>query len=98
MPTGRQRTTTPVISGWGREHQHVHRIAVVGDGVRDVAVVAGIVHGRRHEAVDEHRAGLLVHFVLDRIGIHRDFDDDVEVVGDVSPRGHAVEIHGRLPA
>ena len=29
-----------------RHHQHIDRIAVAGDGVRDVAVVAGIVHGR----------------------------------------------------
>ncbi len=41
-------------------------------------------------------AGFLVHFVFNRIGIHRNFDDDVEYVGDVAPEAYAVEIHGGL--
>jgi len=38
-------------------------------------------------------AGFLVHFVFNRIGIHQNFDDDVEYVGDVAPEACAVEIH-----
>ena len=38
-------------------------------------------------------AGFLVHFVFNRIGIHRNFDDDVDYVGDVAPEAYAVEIH-----
>ena len=66
----------------GADDQHVNRVAVAGDGVRDVAVVAGIVHGCGHEAIDENRAAVLVHFVLDRLGMRRDFDNDVEIVGE----------------
>jgi len=39
-------------------------------------------------------AGFLVHFVFNRIGIHQNFDDDVEYVGDVAPEAYAIEIHG----
>jgi hypothetical protein len=38
-------------------------------------------------------AGFLVHFVFNRIGIHRNFNDDVDYVGDVAPEAYAVEIH-----
>jgi hypothetical protein len=51
------------------------------------------MHGGGHEAVDEHRAGFLVHLVLDRIGVHRDFDDHVEVVWQVVSGGYSVQIH-----
>jgi len=30
-------------------------------------------------------AGFIVHFVFNRIGNHRNFDDDVEFVGHVAP-------------
>src|SRR5690606_32246976 len=73
----------------GSQHQHVHRIAVIGNGLRDIAVVAGIVHGRQHEAVDEDRAGVLVDFVLDRVRIHGNFDDDVEFFRQVGAGGYA---------
>ena len=93
MPIGRQRTTTPVMSGTGEMHEHVARIAVVGQRLRDVAVVARIMHRRRHEAVDEYRAGFLVHLVLDGLAVHRDLDDDVAVVRHILAGGDAVEAH-----
>ena len=74
--------------------QHVNRVTVSGDGLGHVAVVARVVHRGRHEAVDEQRAAFLVDFVLDRIGVHRDLDDDVDVVGDLAAGGDAVEAHG----
>src|SRR6185437_5158696 len=76
-----------------REHEDVAGITVVGKGLRDVAVITRIMHRRRHEAVDEHGAGFLVHFVLDRLAVHRDLDDDVAVVGDVVTGGNAIEAH-----
>jgi len=66
------------------DDENVDRIAVIRDGVRDVAVVARVVHRRRHEAVDEQRTRGLVDLVLDRIGVHRDFDHNVEVFGHVA--------------
>ena len=52
------------------------------------------MHGGAHEAVDEDRAGLLVHLVLHGVGVHRDLDDHVERVGDMLAGGDLVERHG----
>jgi inorganic pyrophosphatase len=77
-----------------RDHQHVDRVAVVAERLRDVAVVARVVHRRAHEAVDEHRAAFLVDLVLDRVGVHRDLDDHVELVGRTRSRSDVVQAHG----
>jgi hypothetical protein len=45
--------------------QHIAWIAVVRQRA-DEAVIAGITHRRIEVAVDHHRAGVLVHFILDR--------------------------------
>ena len=63
-----------------RNHQNIDRIAVVRQRVRNVAVVARIVHGRGHEAVDEQGACRLVQFILDGITVHRNLDNDVDVI------------------
>ncbi|MNJ00989.1 hypothetical protein D3C73_1604760 [compost metagenome] len=52
------------------------------------------MHGGTHEAIDEDRAAFLVDFVLDRIGIHRDFDDDVEIVRQVAAGRDVIQTHG----
>ena len=77
----------------GGDHQHIDRVTVVGQGLRDVAVVARVVHRGRHEAVDEHRAAFLVDLVLDRVGVHRDLDDDVELVRTLLAGGDVVQTH-----
>src|ERR1700681_2071987 len=79
-----------------RDHQHVDRVTVLRHGARHVAVVAGVMHRRTHEAVDEYRAGFLVNFVFDRIGIHRDFDDDVEDIGRLFARCNQIQSHEYL--
>ena len=33
---------------------------------------------------------------VDRVGVHRDFDDDVELFGRLGARGHVVQAHGVL--
>ena len=50
-----------------RVHQHVQRVAVVGQRVGNIAVVAGVKHCRRHEAVDHDRAAVVIDLVLDRV-------------------------------
>src|SRR3546814_3561088 len=60
-----------------RQNQYVYGVAIVGNGLRNIAVVARVVHGRQHEAVDEDGARVFIDFVLDRIGIHGDFDDEI---------------------
>ena len=66
IPRGRQRTTTPGSSGKGVCTSTSTGSSSSATVCGDVAVVGRIVHGRTHEAVDEQRAGLLVHFILDR--------------------------------
>ena len=77
--------------------QHVHRVAVVGQGVRDEAVVAGIAHRRVQEAVDVDRARVLVELVLDRLAVQRNFDDDVDVPRRIAADGHLAQIHAPAP-
>lgn len=77
---------------WG-DHQHVDRVAVVGQGIRDVAVVAWVVHSGAHETVHEDGAGFLVHFVLDRIRVHRDLDNHVEIVRQVFAGRYFIQAH-----
>ena len=76
-------------------HEHVHRIAVLGQGLGDITIVTGIVHRRSHETIDEHRAGFLVDLVFDRIAMRRDFYDDVHVIGHVLSAANPVENHDK---
>ena len=78
------------------QHQHVHRIAITGNGFGDVAIVGRIAHAGCHEAVDEQGARLLVPLVLYGVGILRDFDDDVEFFGQLLAGTDAIEIHDFL--
>jgi len=80
-----------------RDHQHIHRVAVGGQRMRDVAVVAGIVHRGTHEAVDENRAGILVYLIFDRFAVHRDLDDHIEVVGQTLSGWDVIQTHGARP-
>ena len=68
-------------------------IAVAAQGMRHVAVVARIAHWRGQDAIDEDRAGCLVDLVLDRFGILWNFDDDVDVVGQLTARIDQVQRH-----
>src|SRR5450830_1235897 len=54
------------------------------------------MHCSAHEAINENRAGFLVNFIFDRIGIHRDFDDDVEIVWQIAPGRYLIQTHGVL--
>src|SRR5690606_31246567 len=59
----------------------------------NVAVVARVMHGGQHEAIDEYRTAFLVDFVFDGIRIHRDFDDDVEFFRRFLACGYSIETH-----
>ena len=63
---------------WRRD-QYVNRVTVQRQSVVDVAVVARIEHGGRHETVNEQRTGVFVDFVFDWICVGRDFDHNVDV-------------------
>ena len=66
--------------GNGHEHEDVERIAVVPEGARQKAVVAGIVDGAVQHAVEAIDAELLVELVLVAL-VGGDLDDRGELVG-----------------
>src|SRR5690554_3742013 len=76
-------------------NQHVQRVTVVGQGVRDKAVVGRVEHGRCHEAVNQQGAHVLVQLILDRGAVSRDFDSYVDVFRRVFASGDVVELHVR---
>jgi hypothetical protein len=79
--------------GEGGQHQHVHRIAVTGQGLGHVPVVAGVVHGGAHEAIDKHAAGFFIDFVLDRVGIGGNFNHHVKGFRGIFAGGDFFERH-----
>src|SRR6478735_9003888 len=77
-----------------RDHHAVERITVLGQRVRDEAVIRRIEHRRVQEAVDEHGAGGLVDLVFDRCAALRDLDDDVDLVRRIFANRDMREVHG----
>ena len=77
----------------GSRHQHVDGIPVQGQGGVHVTVVARVEHRGGHEAINEDGTAVLVDFVFDRVGILRDFDDDVDVVRQALASRYQVQAH-----
>ena len=48
------------------------------------------MHGSAHETVNKNSACGFVDFVFHGIGIHRNFDDDVELLGNFAAWGDVV--------
>ena len=69
----------------GHHHQDVDRIAVVGDGAGNEAVIAGIVHGRIEGAVQAEDAELDIVFALVTAALG-DLDDHADRFRSVRPR------------
>ncbi|MNT09835.1 hypothetical protein D3C72_1446380 [compost metagenome] len=84
------RTRLQWVWGW---HQHVNRVTVQRQGVVDVTVVARVEHRGGHETVNEQRTGVLVDFIFDRIGVCRDFDNNVDVFRQVFASRDQVQAH-----
>jgi hypothetical protein len=85
-PTGRTAITAPGIIA--------RVLAVAREGVGDEAVIPRIPHRGVEEAVDDKRAGLLVHLVLDRFAADLHLDHDVDLVGWVLADRDCLEAHG----
>ena len=77
--------------------EHVDGVAIIRERVRHEAVIPGVAHGGIEEAVDDQRAGFLVHLVLDRLAADRHLDDDVDVVRGVLADRKGVDAHGETP-
>ena len=75
--------------------EHVDRVAVARQRVRNEAVIPRIAHRRIKEAVDDECAGHLVHLVFDGFAANRHLDDDIDVFRRVIAGLDRVETHGR---
>jgi hypothetical protein len=64
--------------------------------VWNVTVIAGVAHRRRQDAVDEDGTGGFVHLVFHRLGVFRDFDDDIHFIRNVFTGLHQIQAHGLL--
>src|SRR5262249_31946955 len=73
-------------------------IAILGEGVRDEAIVPRIAHGRVEKAVDDQRSRFLVHLVFYRLAADRHLDDRVHLLGRISTDRDIVEVHRWLAA
>jgi hypothetical protein len=75
--------------GFLAEHEHVKRVVVLRQRLRDEAVVGRVVDGRVQHAVELDQAGDLVELVLHRRA-EGDLDDGVELLRDVLAGGDVV--------
>ena len=78
-------------------HEGVQRVAVLAEGVLEVAVVRGVLHGGEEHAVQAQAAGLVVELVL-HAGARGDLDGDVVRHDSPSHRGWGVRAARRRPA
>jgi len=70
------------LDGLLAENEDIERIIVFGVGLRDETVIGGIENSGMDDAIDFEEAGGLVEFVFE-IGAERNFDDGLEVAGDI---------------
>ncbi|QTK80365.1 hypothetical protein AT6N2_C2813 [Agrobacterium tumefaciens] len=81
----------------GIADEHVDRVTVVGQGVRHEAVVTRVGHRRVEKAINDQRAGILVHLVLDRMSADRHFNDNINVFRRIFAYGDCIDTHS-LPS
>ena len=80
-------------NGLAAQHQHVQRVAVIGPGTGNEAVVGGVVGRGVEDTVQPQHTGILVHLVF-VLGALFDLDDRPEILGlyprrrDIMPNVH----------
>ena len=81
------------------QHQHIERVVVFGQSLRNESVIRGIVHRRIQDAIEFDQAAGLVQFVL-HAGAERNLDDGVELLRKFAAGSHVVPgmDHGIRPA
>src|SRR5690606_33644527 len=79
-----------------KQHQHVSSIAVTTQSVRNVAIVAGVIHGGTDEAIDKQGLAVFIDFVFDG-AVHGDFDHHVNIIRQVLTRWNKIKAHRWLP-
>ena len=89
---------TAGLDRMGGDHQGVQRVAIIGQGTRNKAVVGRIEHRCGHEAIYQQCAHLRVDFVFNRSVVRRNLDGDINVVGQVRAGGDVIEVHGGIPS
>src|SRR6266404_281344 len=77
--------------------QNIDRIAIVGQGMRYEAIIAGIAHRRVKKPVNHERSRRFVHFVFDWLAPDRHLDNDVDVLGRMGANRNRVNVHRYSP-
>jgi hypothetical protein len=73
-------TTNDGVRG---DHQYIHWVAIVREGMRYIAIVTGVVHRCVHKAVHEHGSGLFIDLILYGVCVGRDLNDYIDLFGDI---------------
>jgi len=76
---------------------HIARIAILRKRMGNEAVIAGISHRRIEKAINNQRAGLFVHFILDRFATNRNLNDDVHFLRRIFANRDCVQAHAVAP-
>jgi hypothetical protein len=74
--------------------QRVDRVTIIGERVRDKAIIGRVPHGGVEDAVDEQRARRLVEFIFHRFAAQRAFDHHVDIVRRGNPDRNGIDTHG----
>src|SRR5690554_6765054 len=74
------------------KNQHVGSIAITTQGVGNVTIIARIVHSSADQTINKQGAAVFVDFVFDG-AVHRDFDYNVEIVGQAFASGYLFKAH-----
>jgi hypothetical protein len=75
--------------GFLAEHQHIERIVVFGQRLRDEAVVRRIVNGRIEDAIELDQAAGFIQFVL-HTGAEGDLDHAIEFLRELVAGSYVV--------
>ncbi len=95
-PIGRTLMTQPGTSGGCcRSERRADRHPCRAYAARNRNCRIG--HRGIEKAIDDERAGILVHLVLDRLATNRNFNDDVDVFRRVLANGNCIDTHVWTP-
>jgi len=74
-------------------NEHIAGVSVVGQRVRNEAVISRVAHRSIEKPIDDQRSGGLVHFVLDWFAADWDFNHHVDFFGRIPTDRDCVQAH-----
>ena len=63
------------------QHQHIHRIVILGQRLRDEPVIRGVIDGRIEHPIELDQAAVFIQLILDARS-ERNLDDAIKLLGD----------------